>query len=176
MGARDIPVQGYPKNLVRGSDFDYSPGCGGSGGGSCTLPAGFRYIWWRIYATSFVVRNRKFTLLNTDFKSYLNAGSDGICANSEGASQDYDVLLVYQADGGIFVEDDVAARVTIPGAQTLPFELTFEGDQIPQPTHPSWGGIFYVVIDLKTTGRMIGGLPATAVVMKTTDYDYDERL
>lgn len=176
MGATDVTKKGYPKNLVRGSDFSYSPGCGGMGGGSCTDPANFRYIWWRIFATNFVVHNRKLTLLNTTFKSYANAGSNGSCANSNGASQDYDVLLVYQADGGIFVEDDVTSRVTIPGGETLPFEVTFEGDEIPQPDSEKWTGIFYVVIDLKATGRMIDGHAATDMVLKTTNYDYDERL
>lgn len=176
MGATDIKVTGYPKNLVRGSDFSFSPGCGGMGAGACYLPASFRYIWWRVYATNFVVRNRKLTLQNIDFKSYANAGSDGFCPNSNGASQDYDILLVYQADGGIFVEADVTARVTVSGSQTLPFEVTFEGDKIPQPTSPSWTGIFYVVVDLKETGRMLGGRPATLPVLSTVNYDYDERL
>ena len=175
MGAQDIPVIGYPKNLVRGSDFDYSPGCGGLGGGGCQIPATFRYIWWRIYGTNFIVKNRQLILQNGYFKSYLNGGPAGGCDNSEGASVDYDVLLVYQADGGVFIEDDVVSRVTIPGGQTVPFELVFNDTQIPQPTHPSWGGIFYVVIDLYATGRMVRAA-ATTQVFKTTNYDYDERL
>lgn len=175
-GTYDLQLQGFPKNQLRGYDFAYSPGCGGSGAGFCYLPASFRYIWWRVYANSSLVFNRKFTLLNTDFKSYLNAGFDGICANSQGASQDYDVLLVYQADGGIFTEDMVVSRTTVSGSATLPFYLDFNSNQIPQPNNVNWGGIFYVVIDLKATGRMIGGVPATAQVMKTTNYDYDERL
>lgn len=175
MGAGDLTKKGYPKNLVRGSDFSFSPGCGGLGGGGCQLPATFRYIWWRIFGTNFLVYNRKLTLQNTDFKSYLNAGSDGFCPNSEGASVDYDVLLVYSADGGVFTEDDVVSRVTVPGAQTLPFELEFNDIQIPQPDDPRWTGIFYVVIDLGTTGRMVRAT-STTTVMKTTNYDYDERL
>jgi hypothetical protein len=175
MGARDVPVLGYPKNLVRGSDFDYSPGCGGLGGGSCGIPADFRYIWWRIYATNFLTKNRQLILQNSYFKSHLDGGAGGGCAHTEGTSVDYDVLLVYQADGGIFTEDDVTARVTIDGAQTLPFEIVFNDSQIPQPTHPSWGGIFYVVLDLYETGRMVRAA-STTQVFKTTNYDYDERL
>lgn len=175
MGASDLIKQGYPKNLVRGSDFLYSPGCGGMGGGSCGIPATFRYIWWRIYASNFVVRNRKFVLQNTTFKSYLDSGPGGGCDHNEGASVDYEVLLCYQADGGIFTEADVVSRVTVSGAQTLPFELEFNGDAIPQPTSTSWTGIFYVVIDLQATGRMVRA-SSTSVVMKTTNYDYDERL
>lgn len=176
MGATDIPVLGYPKNLVRGSDFTYSPGCGGSGAGFCYLPASFDYIWWRIYATNFVVKNRKLVLQNISFKSYLNAGFDGICANSEGASQDYDIVLSYAADSGDISEANEASRVTISGAQTIPFEVEFDVTQIPQPDDPRWNGIFIVIIDLKATGRMIGGVAQTAQVLKTVDYDYDERL
>ena len=175
MGATDVTVTGYPKNLVRGKDFDFSPGCGGMGAGQCYTPASFRYIWWRIFATNWVVRNRKLTLQNIDFKAY-DVNPSGLCTYNNGTSQDYDVLLVYQADGGVFVESDVAARVTIPGSQTLPFEITFEADKIPQPSDPRWSGIFYVVVDLKTTGRMIGGRPANLPVMNTVNYDYDERL
>lgn len=176
MGAQDITITGYPKNLVRGSDFAYSPGCGGSGAGFCYLPANFTYIWWRIYATNFVVRNRKLVLQNIDFKSYLNAGNDGICPNSEGASQPYDVVLSYASDPLDFTPANEAARVTIPGGQTLPFEIEFNELQIPQPKDPRWTGIFTVIIDLKATGRMIGGRAQTAQVLKTVDYDYDERL
>lgn len=175
MGARDVPVLGYPKNLVRGSDFDYSPGCGGMGGGSCGVPATFRYIWWRIYGTNFITKNRQLILQNTYFKSHLDGGVGGGCAHTEGASVDYDVLLVYQADGGVFTEDDVTARITIDGAQSLPFELVFNDVQIPQPDDPRWGGIFYVVIDLYETGRMVRAVE-TSQVFRTTNYDYDERL
>jgi hypothetical protein len=176
MGAQDIPVLGYPKNLVRGSDFDYSPGCGGMGAGFCYLPASFSYIWWRIFATNFVVKNRKLVLQNIDFKSYLNAGSDGICPNSEGASQPYDIVLSYAADPLDFTPENEACRITIPGDQTMPFEVEFNSLQIPQPDDPRWNGIFTVMIDLKTTGRMVGGVAQTAIVMSTVDYDYDERL
>lgn len=175
MGATDIKITGYPKNLVRGSDFGFSPGCGGMGAGACYLPASFRYIWWRIFATNFVVYNRKITLQNIDFKSYSDTAV-GICAHNNDVSQDYDILLVYQADGGIFTEADVAGRITIPGSQTIPFEVTFENVKIPQPTDGRWTGIFYVVIDLKTTGRMIGGRPSYLPVLSTVNYDYDERL
>lgn len=176
MGAKDIIVQGYPKNLVRGSDFSYSPGCGGSGAGFCYLPASFSYIWWRIFATNFVVRNRRLVLQNISFKSYANAGNNGLCPNSEGASQDYDVVLSYASDPSNINAANELTRVTIPGSQTIPFELEFSAIQIPQPTDPRWNGIFLVIIDLKTTGRMIGGLAQTAQVLKTVDYDYDERL
>lgn len=177
MGAQDIKITGFPKNQIRGSDFTYSPGCGGSGAGACYNPASFRYIWWYIYPTAFLVRNRKLVLQNVDFKSYLDAGNDGICSHSNGASQDYDVLLCYQPPSGdVLDEDDVKTRITIPGAQSLPFNMEFEGDAIPQPTDANWSGVFYAVIDLKTTGRMIDGRTATNTVFKTVNYDYDERL
>lgn len=176
MGALDIPVIGYPKNLVRGSDFAYNPGCGGMGAGVCYLPANFTYIWWRIYATNFVVRNRKLVLQNIDFKSYLNAGNNGICPNSNGASVDYDVILSYASDPLDFSAANEATRITIPGSQTLPFELLFDATQIPQPDDPRWTGIFTVIVDLKASGRMIDGHAQTDNVLKTVDYDYDERL
>lgn len=176
MGALDIPVIGYPKNLVRGSDFNYSPGCGGMGAGFCYLPANFSYIWWRIFATNFVVKNRKLVLQNTNFKAYTNGGNNGLCPNSEGISQDYDIVLSYASDSGDFTPAREAARVTIPGSQTLPFEVQFDDLQLPQPDNVLWTGIFTVIIDLKTTGRMIGGITQQTIVMKTVDYDYDERL
>lgn len=176
MGAQDITVLGYPKNLVRGSDFTFSPGCGGSGAGFCYLPANFTYLWWRIYATNFVVRNRRLVLQNIDFKSYLNAGSDGICPNSEGASQSYDVVLSYASDPSNITAANEVTRITIAAGQTLPFELEFNATQIPQPDDARWNGIFLVIIDLKATGRMIRGVAQTAQVLKTVDYDYDERL
>lgn len=176
MGALDRPVIGYPKNLVRGSDFTYSPGCGGNGAGQCFLPATFSYIWWRIYATNFVVHNRKLVLQNTDFKSYLDAGNDGLCPHSEGASVDYDIVLSYASDEGDLSPANECTRITIPGSQTLPFEIEFNDTQLPQPTDPRWTGIFTVVIDLKATGRMIGSTTQTSQVLKTVDYDYDERL
>lgn len=175
MGASDVTVLGYPKNLVRGTDFDYSPGCGGMGGAGCQIPAAFRYIYWPIFATNFVTKNRQLILQNTFFKSHLDGGAGGGCAHTEGASTDYDVLLVYDAAGGVFSEDDVTARITIPGAQTVPFELVFNDDQIPQPTNLAWQGLFYVVIDLYATGRMVRA-GETTMVFKTTNYDYDERL
>lgn len=176
MGAQDITVLGYPKNLVRGSDFTFSPGCGGSGAGFCYLPANFTYIWWRIFATNFVTRNRKLVLQNIDFKSYANAGNDGICPNSEGASQDYDIVLSYASDPSNITAANEVTRITIPAGATLPYEIEFNATQIPQPTDPRWNGIFLVIIDLKATGRMIGGRAQTAIVLKTVDYDYDERL
>lgn len=177
MGATDVKITGYPKNQIRGSDFTYSPGCGGAGGGSCVSPASFRYIWWYIYPTSFIVKNRKLVLQNLDFKSYLDAGSDGFCAHSNGASQDFDVLLVHQPPSGD-VQDEtyVKTRVTIPGSQVLPYNIQFEADSIPQPTDSLWSGVFYVVVDLKTTGRMVDGHLATDTLFKTVNYDYDERL
>lgn len=178
MGATDVTKKGYPKNQVRGSDFSYSPGCGGIGGGSCVLPATFRYIYWPIYGTNFAVYNRKLTLLNTTFKSNLNAGNNGFCPNSNGASQDYDILLCYQPPdfSGVLDPVNIVGRATVPAAATLPFEVTFEGDQIPQPSSLLWGGIVYVVIDLYETGRMIDGNGQRSMVLKTTNFDYDERL
>jgi hypothetical protein len=177
MGTKDVRAQGYPKNFIRGGDFAYSPGCGGAGAGACYLPATFRYMWWRVYPTNFTVKNRRLILQNISFKSYLNAGSDGVCANSNGASQNYDILLCFQQPNSDVMDPlQVKTRKTISGAATLPFYVDFNDLQLPQPSDALWGGLVYVVIDLGTTGRMVDGRSAISTAMKTTNFDYDERL
>lgn len=176
MKFNDITIHGVPKNQSKGGDWNYSPGCGGSGTGFCTLPLNTRYIWWRQFGTNFLTFNRKLTLQNVNFKSSLNAGSDGICPNSNGSSMPYDLLLVYQAEGGIFYESDVSIRVPISSDRTLPFTIDFSADQMPQPTDARWVGLFYIVVDLKAPGRMTNGYAEQDMVMKVTNYDFDERI
>jgi hypothetical protein len=177
MGTRDVRPQGFPKNFIRGSDFSFSPGCGGSGAGACYNPAAYRYMWWRVFPTNFAVKNRRLILQNISFKSYLDAGSDGFCAHSNGASQNYDVLLCYQQPRGDVLDPaQVKSRTTISAGATLPFYIDFADIKMPQPADALWGGLIYVVIDLGATGRMVDGRVATSTAMKTTNYDYDERL
>lgn len=176
MGAKDQETQGFFTNTVKGFDFDFSPGCGGFGAGACYLPAGFRYMAYSITNSGFVVKNRQLILQNIDFKQYANGGNDGICANSNGASLQYDVYLAYDWNGTAPVAANLTAKRTIDAAATLPFYMRFNELEIPQPSSLLWTGLIWVIVDLGATGHMIGGKPADSKLFKVTNHDYDERL
>jgi len=173
-------VSTFPVGQIRGSDYSYNPGCGGLGAGSCVLPANFSYIYWPIKVNPFSVFNKQLTLRNTSFLPYLNAGSNGTCANSNGAQQSFDIYLMYKAPVASLNTSLAVSRVVVPNNVTLPFDVTFEGNmadisknQLPQPTSPQYERIIWVVLDLKQTGLMTGGLPQVGEAMKTIHLDWE---
>jgi hypothetical protein len=173
--AEDIKSQGFFTNTIKGNDLSYSPGCGGYGALACYLPAAFRYMAYKIPASYFVVKNRQLILQNNSFKTYIDAGYNGICDHSNGASADYDVYLAYDWNG-TFDINKITTVAHILGATTLPFYMKFDDTQLPQPDNLAWTGFIWVITDLLTTGRMLGGIPYDTQIYKTTNYDFDERL
>jgi hypothetical protein len=175
MGAQDVKSQGFFTNNTKGNDFAYSPGCGGSGAVMCHLPASFRYMAYKIPASAFVVKNRQLILQNNGFKQYYDAGFDGICGHSNGASANYDVYLAYDWNG-TFDITKTTNKVRILGTATLPFYMTFNDAQLPQPDNIKWTGYIWVITDLLATGMMIGDKPFDEKIFKTSNHDFDERL
>lgn len=176
MGAKDQISQGFFTNTIKGFDFDFSPGCGGFGAGACYLPASFRYMAYKITNSGFIVKNRQLILQNIDFKQYANAGNDGICPNSNGASQPYTVYLAYDWNGVAPETNKLTANRVVSGVATLPFYMQFNELELPQPNSLLWTGFIWVIVDLGATGRMIDGRAQDSKLFKVTNHDYDERL
>lgn len=164
---------GFPTNNVKGDDWSFNPGCGGSGAGSCVLPAGFSYIYWPIKVNPFSVRNTLLVLHNDDFLAYTNGGNDGLCPNSDGARIEFDIYLLHQAPTSSLNPALATAKITVPTSTMLPMEFEFPEGMLPQPIDPLYERRIWVAIDLRATGRMIGGRPQVTEAMKTVKLDWE---
>ncbi len=175
MGSQTREDVGFPSNQVKGDDYRYNPGCGGSGAGVCVLPAAFSFVYWSIKVNPFSSRNNMLVLHDDDFLVYTNAGSDGICPNSNGSRVAFDVLLFYQSPAAGINEALATAKVNVPTSQALPFDIEFTEGKIPQPTNVLYERKIWVAINFAATGLMIGGLAQNTEAMQTVKLDYEAR-
>lgn len=169
---------GVPSNSVKGSDYSYFPGCGGSGAGPCVLPATFSYVYWPIKVNPFSTRNNLLVLFNETFIPRTNTPT-GLCANNPDQKINYDILLMYDEPVGIIDRSKAVSIVSIPATTQLPFEVEFSGsdnqasNQIPQPIDNRYKRTIWVVIDLFSTGLMLNGIPQKFEALKTIKLNYE---
>lgn len=175
-GSQTRETVGFPSNQVKGWDWRFNPGCGGSGAGSCVLPASYSYIYWPVKVNPFSRRNNLLVLRDDFWLPFTNAGNDGLCPNSEGTRVAFDVLLFYEQPVGALDRSLATGIINVPAGGPLgglPIILEFGEKQLPQPTHPDYERRIWVVIDLGATGYMTGGVAQTAEVMQTIKLDYE---
>lgn len=173
MGGRTRENAGFPTNQVKGVDWLYNPGCGGMGAGACYNPAGFSYIYWPIKVNPFSSRNNLLVLHDDNFLPYEDAGDNGMCAHSSGARFEFDVYLFYREPIGALDYTAATGKITVPVTSMLPIDLEFLGEQLPQPTHPDYERKIWVVLDMKATGKMVGGISQQTEVMQTVKLDWE---
>lgn len=159
---------GFPANVVKGDDFNWSPGCGGKGAGQCYPAASFSYMYWSIKVNPFSRRNTLLVLQNNGFIPYFDAGSDGFCDHSDGAQAPFDVYLFYEQPTGTKLDTSQAvAHVAVPNTATLPFNIEFLEANIPQPVNVDYERKIWVAVDLHQTGTMVAGRPQVSELMQT---------
>lgn len=164
---------GFPSNSTKGSDFSFYPGCGGSGAGLCVDPAGFSYIYWPIKVNPFSMHNSKLVLHNDGFVP--REDTTGICAHNGGAAIDFDVLLLYNEPSSGLDRSLATGIITIPSSITLPYDLEFDAENIPQPDNLNYERRIWAVADLHQTGRMIGGIGQITEIMQTVKLIWEGR-
>lgn len=164
---------GFPSNQVKGWDFRFNPGCGGSGAGFCYLPAVYSYIYWSIKVNPFSRRNNKLVLRDDTWLPFTNAGNNGLCPNSEGSRVPFDVLLFYEKPVGTLDRSLATGIINVPTSTALPFTLEFGEELLPQPISPDYERRIWVVIDLGATGYMTGNAPQEIELMQTIKLDYE---
>ncbi len=165
---------GFPSNQTKGDDWGYFAGCGGAGGGGCVDPANFSYIYWGIKVNPFSMHNSKLVLLNESFKPYTDS-SAGFCDHNADQPRGFDVLLLYKAPISGLDRSKATSIVTIPANITLPYEIEFDSQDIPQPDHPDYERRIWVALDMYTSGLMIEGIAQNTEVMKTLKLNWEGR-
>lgn len=176
MGSETRKTVGFPSNQVKGFDFRFNPGCGGSGAGICIDPATYSYIYWPIKVNPFSRRNNLLILRDDDWLPYTDAGYDGLCSHSDGSRVAFDVLLFYQQPTGTLDRSKATGIINVPAGGPiggLPIILEFGEKQLPQPTNVLYERKIWAVIDLGRTGLMTNGLPQQFEVMTTVKLDYE---
>ena len=163
---------GFPSNQIKGSDWSYFPGCGGSGAGGCKVPAAFSYVYWSIKVNPFSMHNSKLVLHNDAFVPHLDSPT-GACTHNEGAATDFDVLLMYEEPIAGLDPSLATGIIPIPAGTTLPYDLEFDAVNIPQPDHPDYERKIWVVLDLKQVGLMIRDIPQITEVMQTVKLNWE---
>lgn len=177
MGSQATKSLAFATNYIKGFDYIYGAGCGGSGGGGCITPAAFSYIWWTIKPSQFAVRNRHLVLQDVTWLPYTDGGPALLCTHSDGVQQGFDVYLLYSIPGDHNFGAHAVSKQTISSTQTLPFFLNWDSPGlIPQQANVNWDGHIYVVVDLRTTGLMVSGSPQNNELFATTNLDFDQRV
>lgn len=163
---------GFPSNQVKGDDFSYYAGCGGSGAGSCYSPATFSYIYWPIKVNPFSVHNSKLVIHNDSFVPREDTPV-GICTHNGGAAVDFDVLLLYKEPSTGLDRSLATGVISVPASVSLPYDLEFDAANIPQPDNPNYERKIWAVADLKQAGRMIGGVAQITEIMQTIKLNWE---
>lgn len=142
MGASDRQAAGYPTAQVI-QDYEFMMYCGGRGGGSLANFLGTQRAVYKVKNNKFTVRNRLLLLYNETFEVNADAGSDGFGGRYAGAR-----LPLYWAavtNPALITNDQVIARGDVTNA-ALPYYMTLEEDDLPQPTDAGWDGNTYVIM------------------------------
>lgn len=163
---------GFPSNQIKGSDWQYWPGCGGSGAGVCYNPAVYSYIYWGIKVNPFSQHNSKLVLHNDSFIPHLDNPA-GICAHNDGAAVGFDVLLFYKEPTGVLDRSKATGIVSVPSSIMLPYEIEFDAEFLPQPDNIDYERRIWAVLDLKQTGLMTNGIPQVTEVMQTLKLNWE---
>jgi hypothetical protein len=163
---------GFPSNNIKGSDWRYNAGCGGSGAGSCFLPANFSYMYWEIKVNPFSSHNSKLLLHNDGFRPFTDSPT-GVCTHNDGSPMGFDVLLLHNEPVATLDRSLATGIISVPSSITFPYELEFDAPNIPQPTDPSYERKIWVALDLKQTGLMVNGLPQKTEIMQTVKLNWE---
>ena len=172
MSADSRREMGFPTNTIKGSDYSYYAGCGGSGAVGCVLPATFSYLYWPIKVNPFSVKNTKLVLHNDYFSPYADSAV-GTCAHNQGARLGFNLLLFYKEPTGVLDYSKATGNVAISNSLSFPYEIELDMDYLPQPDNSNYERKIWVVCDFGQIGVMIGGLPQISEVMQTIKLNWE---
>lgn len=186
MGTKDLSKKGFPSNHIRGMDYALILPCGGKGGGGlCSNPYPYNYLWWAIKVNPYAVYNRHLVLQNQVFQVFTDSGAGGGCTDNFGTQLGYKVALGYTQPTSNN-PPNTTSIISVPAGVTLPDFLNWDsGNLLPQPSNANWDGHIYVTIILPQTGLMLNpysnnaptfSAPVNTNVFLTTNMDFDSRI
>lgn len=142
MGASDRQAAGYPTTQVI-QDYEVMLFCGGKGGGSQANFLGTQRAVFKIKNNRFTVRNRLLLLYNDTFEVYSDGGDNSMGGRNIGTR--LPIYWAAVANPAAITNNQVIARGDVTNA-ALPYYMTLEEDDLPQPTDPAWDGHTYVIL------------------------------
>lgn len=178
MSASDLQKKGYP-TAASIQDFEYTQYCGGAGAGVCPLLVPDRLVY-KVKNSRFTTYNRMLLIYNENFEVYSDGGaSTPSPCRSEGVLKN--VYMMAVADPDAVTNADVMAQGSLI-TDPIPYYLTFEADDLPQPIDPAFDGFTYIVVTWEGTGVVWSYALAKnedgedAPAMQTVDYQQDLRI
>ena len=142
MGASDLQAAGYPTAQVI-QDYEVMLYCGGKGGAGPANYLGTQRAIYKIKNNKFTVKNRLLLLYNDQFEVNADGGPDGLGGRLVGTRRP--IYWAAVADPAAITNDQVIARGDVTNV-ALPYYMTLEADDLPQPTDPGWNGHTYVIL------------------------------
>lgn len=150
MGASDLQAAGY-RTASTIKDFEYVQYCGGKGGGGLAKFLNTQRAIVKIKNNPFTVRNELLLLLNEIFEVNADGGDAGGGDRYAGARQPLYWAAV--ADPAAITNAQVIARNDRTDSE-LPYYVTLDHDDLPQPDQAGWAGFTYVVIVWELVGAV----------------------
>lgn len=142
MGASDLKPHGYPTAQVI-QDFEFMMYCGGKGGGSMAQYMNTTRVIFKVKNNRFTVRNRLLLLFNEVFEVYQDAGAAPLGGRIAGPR--LPMWWAAVADPDAITDQQVIDRGDMTDAE-LPYYVTLDESDLPQPIDPAFDGNTYVVI------------------------------
>lgn len=170
---------GRPDAMVEASYLAFKY-CGGSGGGTCVVPAGATGVVLTFRVPKFIVFNKRIIFENKEFfgvRFFTNAGPAGLCSYSLGVEKP--VYMALSIDGNLTDAQVMARGKVLQGA--LPYDIEFNAKDIPQPYEGAWADHLFVHLYwgdagyINQSSDIIGALP-TNNSFRITKHDYDIKL
>jgi hypothetical protein len=164
--------RGRPDAMVE-AGYIFLRYCGGSGGGGCLVPLGTTKTAFLIRMPKFIVHHRRIIFENKEFEGiriYTDAGADGFgCLHSLGVEQSWYMAL---SNSGVMADADIISRgIQLSG--TLPYQIEFKEDKIPQPVEGGYSGVIYVHVYWGNAGYINENGAIDANSIKIVKHDYD---
>lgn len=142
MSATDKQAPGYPAAHVI-QDYEVMLYCGGMGGGGGADFLGTQRAVYKIKNNKFTVRNRLLLLYNEQFEVNVDAGANGFGGRNVGAR--LPIYWAAVANPAAITNAQVIARGDVTNV-ALPYYMTLDESDLPQPTDPAWDGNTYVIL------------------------------
>lgn len=142
MGASDLQAAGYPTAQAI-QDYEVMLFCGGKGGGNMANYLGTQRAVYKIRNNKFTVKNRLLLLYNETFEVNVDAGPGFAGGRNVGAR--LPIYWAAVANPALISNEQVIARGDVTNV-ALPYYMTLEDDDLPQPTDPAWDGHTYVIL------------------------------
>lgn len=142
MGASDLQAAGYPTAQVI-QDYEMMMYCGGKGGGGMANFMNTQRAVYKIRNNRFTVKNRLLLLYNETFEVNVDGGPQMFGGRILGAR--LPIYWAAVADPAAITNEQVIARGDVTNV-ALPYYMTLEDDDLPQPNDPAWDGHTYVIL------------------------------